>query len=103
MNYRQLTEVERYQIQSFLKAGYTQKSIAEELRRDSGTISRVLSRNAGLRGYRPQQAQRLATERKQRQTCSCIAELTWQRVALLLREEWSPDKRLASQLRISVG
>ena len=42
MSYTQLTEIERYQIQSFLKAGYTQKAIAEELGRNSGTISREL-------------------------------------------------------------
>jgi IS30 family transposase len=92
MSYIQLTEVERYQIQSFLKAGYTQKTIAEELGRDPGTISRELSRNTGLRGYRPQQAHCFATERKQYHTCTRIAELTWQRVELWLREEWSPEQ-----------
>ena len=45
MSYTQLTEVERYQIQSFLKAGYTQKAIAEELGRNPETISRELGRN----------------------------------------------------------
>ena len=51
MSYTQLTEVERYQIQSFLKAGYTQKAIAEELGKDSGMISKgqcnshIFSRN----------------------------------------------------------
>ena len=92
MNYKQLTEVERYQIRSFLKAGYTQKAIAQELGRNPGTISRELGRNTGLRGYRPQQAQRLASERKQQHTFRRITEITWQRVELLLREEWSPEQ-----------
>jgi IS30 family transposase len=48
MSDTQLTEVERYQIQSFLKAGYTQKAIAEKLGRDPGTISRELGRNTKL-------------------------------------------------------
>ena len=92
MSYTQLTEVERYQIQSFLKAGYTQKAIAQELRRNPGTISREPGRNTGLRGYRPQQAHRLASERKQHHTCLRLSELTWQRVETLLREEWSPEQ-----------
>ena len=91
MSYTQLTEVERYQIQSFLKAVYTPKAIAEELGRDPGTIRRELCRNTGLRGYRPQQAQRLASERKQR-TLRRITEITWQQVELLLREEWCPEQ-----------
>ena len=40
MKYTQLTKIERYQIQSFLKAGYTQKAIADELGRNPSTISR---------------------------------------------------------------
>lgn len=91
MSYTQLTKMERYQIQSFLKAGYTQKAIAQELGCHPGTISRELGRNTGLRGYRPQQAQRLASERKQH-TFRRITEITWQRVELLLREEWSPEQ-----------
>jgi len=92
MSYTQLTEVERYQIEAFLKAGFTQKSIAEELGRDPGTISRELGRNTGLRGYRPQQAQRLADERKHHHTQTRIADITWQRVESLLRLEWSPEQ-----------
>ena len=92
MSYTQLTEVERYQIQSFLKAGYTQKSIAEELGRHPGTISRELDRNTGLRGYRPQQANIIATKRKQLHVRTLITEITWQRVELFLREEWSPEQ-----------
>ena len=56
MSYTQLTEVERYQIQAFLKAGYNQNMIAKELNRSPSTISRELRRNRGLRGYRPSQA-----------------------------------------------
>ncbi|MFT5085338.1 MAG: IS30 family transposase [Lentisphaeria bacterium] len=43
MNYTQLTEIERYQTQSFLKAGYTQKKVAQELGRHPSTISRELN------------------------------------------------------------
>lgn len=92
MNYKQLTEVERYQIQSFLKVGYSQKEIAFELERSPSTISRELQRNTGLRGYRPQQAQRLAEDRKKLHCHTLISHNTWENVEHLLRNEWSPEQ-----------
>lgn len=64
MKYTQLTEGERYQIYGLLKEGLTQKAIARNLERHPSTISRELRRNKGLRGYRHQQADRFATERR---------------------------------------
>ena len=92
MNYKQLTEIERYQIHAFLKAGYTKKKIAEELGRHPSTIGRELSRNTGLRGYRPQQAQRLASERKQHHRHTQITDVTWESVGTLLKQAWSPEQ-----------
>ncbi len=63
MRYTQLTQEERYQIYALLKAGLNQTEIAMILERHKSTISREISRNTGLRGYRPNQAQRLAQER----------------------------------------
>ena len=53
MNYKQLTENERYQIDAMNKARHSQKEIAEWLARSASTISRALGRNRGLCGYRP--------------------------------------------------
>ena len=53
MNYKQLAENERYQIDAMNKAGHSQKETAELLGRSASTISRELRRNRGLRGYRP--------------------------------------------------
>ncbi len=92
MSYKQLTKIERYQIQSFLKAGYPKKKIAQELGRHPSTISRELNRNTGLRGYRPQQAQRLAEGRKKHHRHTLITQSTWQNVEDLLRNEWSPEQ-----------
>ena len=39
MNYKQLTEHERYQIDVLNKAGHSQKEIAEFLARSTSTIS----------------------------------------------------------------
>jgi len=92
MSYTQLAKVERYQIQAFLKAGYSQKAIADELNRHPSTIGRELSRNTGLRGYRPQQAQRLAEERKALHGHAQISISCWEQVERLLREDWSPEQ-----------
>ena len=64
MNYKQLTEEERYQIYGYMKAGFNQKEIAEELGRNGSTISRELKRNRGLKGYQPKQAQQLSHQRR---------------------------------------
>ena len=92
MNYTQVTEIERYQIKAYLTAGYTQQAIANELNRTPSTISRELKRNTGLRGYRPQQANRLANERKQRHSHLIISDMTWRQVVNLLKEDWSPEQ-----------
>lgn len=92
MSYTQLNEVERYQIESFLKAGYTQKQIAEELGRSCSSISREIKRNTGLRGYRPRQAEGLAQERKQSHSHTRISEETWYTVESLLRKDMSPEQ-----------
>lgn len=91
MNYKQLTEVERYQIESYLKAGYSQKQIAEELGKSPSAICRELSRNRGLRGYRPKQAHRLATQRKREATKAIkVTEEVRGWVKTLIRQELSP-------------
>ena len=93
MKYTQLTEGERYQIYGLLKAGFTQKAIAENLERDPSTISRELTRNKGKRGYRHQQANNLAKER--RQTASKHIKLTeevQQWIRNLVKKDLSPEQ-----------
>ena len=92
MNYTQLTQEERYQIYALLKAGHNQEEIAAILNRDKSTISREIRRNTGLRGYRPQQAQRLADERKAAKAQLRIAPTVWGDVIKLLRDDWSPEQ-----------
>ncbi|MCS3904639.1 IS30 family transposase [Methylohalomonas lacus] len=96
MNYRQLTENERYQIQVLMKAGHDQQAIAALLERHPATISRELRRNTGLRGYRPAQAQRLSSRRRQAATkaCKLTAEVgDW--IRQLVRQELSPAQVVA--------
>lgn len=96
MSYNQLTEGERYQIQSYLKAGYTQKEIAKELDRSPSTICRELSRNRGLRGYRPKQAHQLATQRRlHAEKAIKVTEEIAGWVETLIRQELSPAQAAA--------
>ncbi len=64
MNYRQLTEHERYQVCTLNKTSMNKTSIAKQLNHDPSTICRKIKRNTGKRGYRPKQAQRLSDERR---------------------------------------
>ena len=59
-----LTFQERQFLYRLKKKGKSNTEIAELMGRDRSTIHRELKRNAGQRGYRPKQAQRLADERR---------------------------------------
>jgi len=93
MSYTQLTQEQRYHIWALKKAGYKQTSIAQQVGVHKSTISRELRRNTGQRGYRPKQAQALATSRQQeRASARRIAPSTWLLVENHLRQEWSPEQ-----------
>ena len=91
-SYTQRAQEERYQIYALMKAELNQKEIAEVLGRNKSTISRELTRNRGLRGYRPKQAQELADNRRQEANCTRITPAHWSRVEALLRQDWSPEQ-----------
>ena len=82
--YRQLTQEQRYQIYALKKTGQTPSKIAEVIRVHQATVSRELKRNRGKRGYRPQQAQSFAIERRQKGVPQITAEI-WAVVEELLR------------------
>jgi IS30 family transposase len=93
MNYTHLTPHERYQIYVLKKAGHDKSDIAVLLKRHKATIGRELARNSGLRGYRPQQAQRLAENRQ----LACangprIEPATWAFAEEKLALQWSPEQ-----------
>lgn len=92
MSYTQLTEIERYQIYALLKQGLSNKKIADALKRHPATIGREIKRNTGLKGYRPQQAQRLADERKTIHCTSRLPDSVWTQVKQLLKKYWSPEQ-----------
>ena len=91
-HYTQLAREERYQIYALMKAGHSQSKIAEILGRNKSTVSREITRNRGLKGYRPSQADTFATNRHHGKAGSRISKETWDRVERLIVEKWSPEQ-----------
>jgi len=90
--YHRLTEGERNQVYALKKAGLTQWAIADQICVNKSTICRELKRNAGLRGYRPKQAHRLACARQSQIRRTRISDTTWTGVEKMIREDWSPEQ-----------
>ena len=89
--YHQLTQAQRYQIYALQKTGHPGSEIADVIQVHKSTVSRELKRNRGQRGYRPQQAQRLAVRRRPKGAPRITVEM-WVLVEKLLRQEWSPEQ-----------
>ena len=93
MSYNQLTENERYQIYTLKKAGHSNIEIAGLLERHPATIGRELKRNTGLRGYRPQQAQRLSNSRRiNAHKARKVNDDILSSIDCLIRQELSPQQ-----------
>lgn len=105
MSYHQLTQEQRYQIYALKKTGHTRTEIADVIGVHKSTVSRELRRNQGGRGYRPQQAQKMAQERRSKAKPRICAK-TWAGVEKLLRQEWSPEQisgRLKMEQKIGIS
>ena len=101
MNYKHLSQNERYQIYALLRAGLTQTKIASILGRHKSTISRELKLGTGLCSYRPKQACTLAAKRaKSSRNASQIAPWVLNLATHMLNLQWSPVQ-IAGKLPIS--
>ena len=101
MNYKHLSQIERYQIHSLMKAQHNITQIAVLLGRNKSTISRELHRNAGSRGYRPKQACELAAQRSESsRNASTLAPWVKEQANVLLKLQWSPEQ-IAGKLPVS--
>ena len=101
MNYKHLSQIERYQIHSLMKAQHNITQIARLLGRDKSTISRELRRNAGCRGYKAKQACELACKRSESSRNACtLAPWVKEQASALLRLQWSPEQ-IAGKLPVS--
>lgn len=91
--YKQLTYEQRCQIEVLNKSGINQQTIAALISVNQSSVSRELSRNTGLRGYRHSQAQSKAMERRQakvkpyKMTASLLDEISDK-----LYLKWSPEQ-----------
>src|SRR5574343_2012589 len=97
-NYTQLSLVQRYQIQAFIKAEKKQKWIAEHLGVTPSTISREIRRNTAQRGrtagsYIATNAQRRTEQRHQLKPKLVKFDLAMKKQAVqwLSVEKWSPE------------
>lgn len=91
-NYTQLTEAERNQLYALKQAGHQNAAIALQLGRHRSTIGRELRRNCGKQGYRPKQAEQLASQRRKEKSKPRLSKEIWHIVNDLLREDWSPEQ-----------
>jgi len=96
MDYKHLTEDERYQIDDLRREGFNQKEIAERIGRSASSISRELRRNEGCRGWRPRQAQcKAATRLAERGVSNArkVNEAAWlYAMKHLTEDQWSPEQ-----------
>ena len=86
-----------------MKAGHTQKEIAQQLNVSSATISREIKRNKGKRGYRPKQAQIKADKRRSK--AAKALKMTDDVIRLVeekLMLDWSPEQ-ISGWLKMEKG
>jgi len=101
MNYKHLSQVERYQIYALMKAGHDQTQIAKLLDRHKSNISRETSRNRGLKGYRPKQACAIASKSSAKcRNAATVPPWVAEQAACLLKLQWSPEQ-IAGKLPVS--
>ena len=99
MGYKHLSLVERYYIEIEKKMGKSLNKIAHSLGRSQSTISREVHRNTGQRGYRHNQAKRLAQERhKNKPKAVKMTDAIKQRVNQYIEQDWSPEQ-IAGRLK----
>ena len=101
--YRQLTEEDRIEIYAMKQAGKEQNMMAAKLGIHPSTVSRELARNAGLRGYRPKQAQQKALDRRftARKAVKMMPE-TIDYIECKLAEDHSPEQ-IAERMKLDSG
>jgi IS30 family transposase len=93
MSYEHLSLAERHYIEIERKAGTSMNQIAKALGRSQSTLSRELSRNTGQRGYRHNQANRLAEQRhKNKPKAVKLTDEIKQLIKGYLQQDWSPEQ-----------
>lgn len=94
MNYQQLIDSQRYQIEAYLKAKCTITQIAIELGVHKSTISRELKRNSKKRSYEANYATMLSKERQHESYKNHVFDENMKRYidSKLIHNQWSPEQ-----------
>ncbi len=94
-----LTWFDRCRLQALKKSGFPQRGIAAEVGCSQSTAVRELARNAGLRGCRCHQSQRLA-ETRRREASSVprkMSPMSWKIIEICLRSGQARSRLRAAQ------
>lgn len=97
MNYQHLTIKQRYHIEAYRKAGYTQKFIANELEVSPSTISREIKRNCTtqLKVYTANSANKVSTRRRMYVSRASNKKLDTKNKNIIkkyIKQDWSPEQ-----------
>ena len=93
MSYKQLIEGQRYQIEAYLREGFSYREIGKRLKVSHSTISREVRRNR-IRDshYLPEVAQAKSIKRRCQAAKYGIPEQTITFVEFGLKQKWSPEQ-----------
>jgi len=94
MNYEQLIDSQRYQIEAYLKVNYTITQIAKELGVNKSTVSREIKRNSKRRSYNATYAIILTKERKHDSYKHHVFDMNMEQYInrKLTLYQWSPEQ-----------
>ncbi len=93
MTYKHLSLEDRYYIEISLRNEASHREIAVSLTRSQSSISREISRNKGLRGYRHKQAQRMTDDRHQiKPKAVKLTDEIKLTIDALIIQDWSPEQ-----------
>jgi len=97
LSYKHLTMEERYHIQAYKKAGYTQQNIAKELKVSPATISRELKRNSSSqrKSYSAKSADDISTTRRKYASKKSNLKMdskTKKIIIEYIEKDWSPEQ-----------
>lgn len=92
MNYKQLIEGQRYQIQAYLHENLSYREIERRLKMSHSSVSREIKRHSINDCYKPDIAQRRAQYRRKHSTKRQISQKTIDYVEFGLSLKWSPEQ-----------
>jgi len=92
--YHHVTRDQRSQIYALKSRGISQSQIAAQVGLSPSTVSREIARNSGLRGYRIDQADRFAKQRRSNasQRPKKLTDEITARIIWCLKATWSPEQ-----------